>query len=94
MRDEMAVIPIIQTSWKVVCLTKVFTPKVGPKGQMTLPRDVCRALEIGGGDRVLLRIEPDGKVVLEKAVIMAAGRNRPAYAHLSPAEENTCMDQG
>lgn len=50
------------------------TPKVGPKGQMTLPKDVRATLELCEGDRVLLRVEPDGKVVLEKAVIVAASK--------------------
>ena len=70
----MAIIPIIQVSWKVVLLTKIYTPKVGPKGQMTLPKDVRATLKIDSGDRVLLRVEPDGKVVLEKAVIIAASK--------------------
>ncbi len=75
-------------------MIKVFTPKVGPKGQMTLPKDVRKTLEIGDGDRVLLRIEPDGKVVLEKAVIMVARKRMPTYAHISSDEENAYIDQG
>lgn len=71
---KVVIIPIIQTSWKVVLLTKIYTPKVGPKGQMTLPKDVRATLEIDDGDRVILRVEPDGKVVLEKAVIVAASK--------------------
>lgn len=53
---------------------KVFTPKVGPKGQMTLPKEIRTALEIKEGDRVLLRIEDDGKVILEKATIIPASK--------------------
>jgi hypothetical protein len=34
--EVMAIIPIIQISCKMVCLTRIFTPEVGPKGQMTL----------------------------------------------------------
>jgi len=52
--------------------TKVFTPKVGSKGLMTLPKEVRDALGIEEGDRVLLKMEPDGKVVLEKALIVHA----------------------
>jgi len=53
---------------------KIFTPKMGPKGQMTLPKEIRTALEIEEGDRVLLRIEDDGKVVLEKAIIIPRAR--------------------
>lgn len=53
-------------------MTKIYTPKIGPKGQMTLPKDVRATLQIDDGDRVLLSVEPDGKVVLEKAIIVAA----------------------
>lgn len=53
---------------------KIFTPKMGPKGQMTLPKEIRTALEIEEGDRVLLRIEDDGKVVLEKAIIIPASK--------------------
>ncbi len=47
---------------------------MGPKGQMTLPKEIRTALEIEEGDRVLLRIEDDGKVVLEKAIIIPASK--------------------
>ncbi|ADI02048.1 transcriptional regulator, AbrB family [Syntrophothermus lipocalidus DSM 12680] len=53
---------------------KIFTPQMGPKGQMTLPKEIRTALEIEEGDRVLLRIEGDGKVVLEKAIIIPASK--------------------
>jgi len=53
---------------------KIFTPKMGLKGQMTLPKEIRTALEIEEGDRVLLRIEDDGKVVLEKAIIIPASK--------------------
>ncbi|GAW92773.1 AbrB/MazE/SpoVT family DNA-binding domain-containing protein [Calderihabitans maritimus] len=52
--------------------TKVFTPKVGSKGLMTLPKQVRDVLGIKEGDRILLKIEPDGRVVLEKALIVPA----------------------
>jgi AbrB family looped-hinge helix DNA binding protein len=41
---------------------------------MTLPKEIRTALEIEEGDRVLLRIEDDGKVVLEKAIIIPASK--------------------
>ncbi|HHV76548.1 MAG TPA: AbrB/MazE/SpoVT family DNA-binding domain-containing protein [Syntrophothermus lipocalidus] len=41
---------------------------------MTLPKEIRTALEIEEGDRVLLRIEGDGKVVLEKAIIIPASK--------------------
>lgn len=55
-------------------MTKIFTPKIGPKGQMTLPKAVRDALGIQEGDRVLLKVGPEGQVVLEKAIIVAAGK--------------------
>ncbi|RKO66431.1 AbrB/MazE/SpoVT family DNA-binding domain-containing protein [Desulfofundulus salinus] len=51
---------------------KLYTPKVGPKGLMTLPKQIRTALGIEEGDRVLLKVEPGGKVVLEKALIFSA----------------------
>ncbi|MGB9662341.1 MAG: AbrB/MazE/SpoVT family DNA-binding domain-containing protein [Moorellaceae bacterium] len=53
---------------------KIFTPRMGPKGQMTLPKEIRTALEIEEGDRILLRIEDDGKVVLERAIIIPASK--------------------
>lgn len=41
---------------------------------MTLPKEIRTALQIEGGDRVLVRIEDDGKVVLEKAIIIPASK--------------------
>jgi AbrB family looped-hinge helix DNA binding protein len=41
---------------------------------MTLPKEIRTALEIDEGDRVLLRIEDDGTVVLEKAIIIPASK--------------------
>jgi len=41
---------------------------------MTLPKEIREALEIKEGDRVLLKVEPDGKVVLEKAIIVVASK--------------------
>ncbi len=37
-----------------------------------MPKEIRTALEIEEGDRVLLRMEDDGKVVLEKAIIIPA----------------------
>jgi len=79
--DELVIISIIQFSWQVVFLAKIYTPKIGPKGQMTLPKEIRAALELDEGDRVLLKVEPDGKVVLEKAIIMSASkRNQLRHA--------------
>lgn len=52
--------------------TKIYTPKVSAKGLMTLPEEVRVALRIKEGDRVLLKVQPDGKVTLERAVIIPA----------------------
>jgi AbrB family looped-hinge helix DNA binding protein len=41
---------------------------------MTLPKEIRLTLEIEDGDRVLLMVEPDGKVVLEKALIVSASK--------------------
>lgn len=41
---------------------------------MTLPKAVRDALGIQEGDRVLLKVGPEGQVVLEKAIIIAAGK--------------------
>jgi AbrB family looped-hinge helix DNA binding protein len=54
---------------------KFYTPKVGPKGLMTIPKEIRTTLGIEEGDRVLLKIEPDGKVILEKAMIVSAYRD-------------------
>jgi len=51
---------------------KFFIPKVGPKGLMTLPKEIRTTLGIKEGDRILLKVEPDGKVMLEKAMIISA----------------------
>ncbi|WP_456151683.1 AbrB/MazE/SpoVT family DNA-binding domain-containing protein [Desulfofundulus luciae] len=51
---------------------KVYTPKVGSKGLMTLPKEIRNALGIEEGDRVLLKVEPDGKVLLQKALVVPA----------------------
>ncbi|NLI13989.1 AbrB/MazE/SpoVT family DNA-binding domain-containing protein [Pelotomaculum propionicicum] len=55
-------------------MTKIYTPKIGPKGQMTLPKEIRATLDIEEGDRVLLKIDSDGKVVLEKAIIVTASK--------------------
>lgn len=41
---------------------------------MTLPKEIRTALEMEEGDRLLLKIEDDGKVVLEKAIIIPASK--------------------
>ncbi|MBE3586069.1 MAG: AbrB/MazE/SpoVT family DNA-binding domain-containing protein [Thermoanaerobacter sp.] len=42
----------------VVFLTRIYTPKIGSKGQITLPKEIRAALEIEESDRVLLKVEP------------------------------------
>ncbi|WP_366017952.1 AbrB/MazE/SpoVT family DNA-binding domain-containing protein [Thermanaeromonas sp.] len=42
--------------------TKIYTPKVSAKGLMTLPKEARVALGIKEGDRVLPKVQPDGKV--------------------------------
>ncbi|KKM12714.1 hypothetical protein SY88_02275 [Clostridiales bacterium PH28_bin88] len=39
-----------------------------------MPKEIRAALELDEGDRVLLKLEPGGRVVLEKAIIVAAGK--------------------
>lgn len=55
-------------------MCKIYTPKIGPKGQMTLPKEIRNILGIQKGDRVLLKVGPEGTVVLEKAIIVSAGK--------------------
>jgi len=45
---------------------KFYTPKVGPKGLMALPKEIRTTLGIKESDRVLLKVEPNGKVILER----------------------------
>jgi len=54
---------------------KIYTSKIGPKGQMTLPKELRKILGIEGGDRILFRVDPSRKIVLEKALIMPAARH-------------------
>jgi AbrB family looped-hinge helix DNA binding protein len=70
-------IPIFHVSWQVVVLikNKIYTPKIGPKGQMTLPKELRKILGVEEGDRILLRVDPSGKIVLEKALITSATRH-------------------
>jgi len=39
------------------------TLKISAKGQITLPKRICKALDLGPGDRILLTVE-DKSVVL------------------------------
>ena len=39
---------------------------VSPKGQVTLPADIRRALGINAGDKVIMTLEPDGVVYLRR----------------------------
>lgn len=54
---------------------KIYTPKIGPKGQMTLPKELRKILGVEEGDRILLQVDPSGKIVLEKALITSATRH-------------------
>lgn len=74
---ELVLIPIFHVSWQVVVLikNKIYTPKIGPKGQMTLPKELRKILGVEEGDRILLRVDPSGKIVLEKALITSATRH-------------------
>ncbi|HHY39370.1 MAG TPA: AbrB/MazE/SpoVT family DNA-binding domain-containing protein [Clostridia bacterium] len=71
---ELAYISIFHVPWQAVVLikNKVYTPKIGPKGQMTLPKELRKILGLEDGDRILLRIDPSGKIILEKALITSA----------------------
>jgi AbrB family looped-hinge helix DNA binding protein len=51
---------------------RIYTSKISSKGLMTLPKEIRTTLGIKEGDRVLLKVEPDGKITLEKAVIIPA----------------------
>jgi len=54
---------------------KIYTPKIGPKGQMTLPKELRKILGVEEGDRILLQVDSSGKIVLEKALITSATRH-------------------
>jgi AbrB family looped-hinge helix DNA binding protein len=45
------------------------------KGQMTLPKERRALLEIEEGDQGLLKVEPDRKIIPEKAIIVYASNN-------------------
>lgn len=49
---------------------KLYTPKVGSKGLMTLPKEIRNILGIKEGDRLLLKVENDGKIIIEKAMLV------------------------
>lgn len=51
---------------------RVFTSKIGQKGLMTLPKGIRSELGINEGYHVLFKLMPDGKVILEKAVLLPA----------------------
>ncbi|WP_066640203.1 AbrB/MazE/SpoVT family DNA-binding domain-containing protein [Desulfolucanica intricata] len=56
-------------------MNKIYTPKIGSKGQMTLPKEVRDILGLKEGDRLLLKVEPEGRVVLEKGLVIPANTN-------------------
>lgn len=51
---------------------RIYTSKISSKGLMTLPKEIRATLGIKEGDRVLLKIEHDGRVLLEKALVIPA----------------------
>jgi AbrB family looped-hinge helix DNA binding protein len=59
----------------VLIKNKIYTPKIGPKGQMTLPKELRKILGVEEGDRILLQVDSSGKIVLEKALITSATRH-------------------
>ena len=48
-------------------MPKVMKRRVGDRGQVTLPKELRDAFDIGGGDEVEIRQE-SGKIVIEKPV--------------------------
>lgn len=50
--------------------TLTYTPKVGSKGLMTLPKEIRNILGIKEGDRLLMKVENDGKIIIEKAMLV------------------------
>ena len=63
--------------------------KVGPKGQVVIPRALRKALKIHPGSKVVFRLEGD-KAVLQKlgvdavALLEGIAKNGPSVTRISP----------
>ncbi len=63
--------------------------KVGPKGQVVIPRTLRKALKVNPGSKVIFRLEGD-KVVLSRpdadsvAVLERISMNGPSVKRISP----------
>lgn len=53
---------------------KICVATVSQKGLTTIPKEVRDLLEIHTGDRIIFRIESDGNVSLQKALLLPAER--------------------
>lgn len=56
------------------------TTTIISKGQMTLPKEIRDALNVGAGDRLAVRLAGDGTVILEPETVPIAslfGRLKP-----------------
>lgn len=66
------------------------TIRIGMKGRLVLPSSVRKKLHLREGDRMLLKLEPDGTVRLINRKHQVA-KTRGIYKHLSP--EVSLVDQ-
>ena len=53
---------------------KICVSTVSQKGLTTIPKEVRNILGIDAGDRVIFRIDRDGNVSLQKALLLPAER--------------------
>ena len=60
--------------------------KVGPKGQVVIPRTMRKALKINPGSKVLFKLE-DGKLILEKPSLDAVAVFRKIAKQISYNEK-------
>ena len=58
---------------------------VSTKGQVTIPRDIRRALRIRPGDKILFHLEPGDQAVVRKAEL---GRLNDILDRLGPSKES------
>ncbi len=92
-------------TFSAVCITEIqLTTKVTVKGQVTLPKAVREAAGIRPGDRVNVRVRPEGGVIIEaEAAVKSAeaymnglkdmSRRRP-FRGFSSTEEVMRMTRG
>ena len=59
------------------------TLAVGARGRLVLPSDVRKRLSLAEGDRFLLEVRRDGRVVLTPLAVVAR-RARGMFRHLAP----------